>query len=142
MREILKSHPVANLRAEMKKFKSSLNYGKLKKAELIDLMMKHQDQFKHIKMYVKPEPKAKPAAKAKPKSDEFKEISMEGNIYFIQGKKVLNELGNETTGDLKNKVLKYNTDKAFKKKIKAEYKKELDKRIKETKRKDKERLKK
>jgi molecular chaperone GrpE (heat shock protein) len=68
MREILESHPVANLKKELAKLKKSLNYSKLKKSELIDLMMKPnlRDNFKHLKMYVKPTPKAKPTPKPKP----------------------------------------------------------------------------
>ena len=52
-REILRSHPVRNLKAELRKLKKSLNYGKLRKEELIDLMMKNKDKFQHIKMYKK-----------------------------------------------------------------------------------------
>ena len=68
MREILESHPISNLKAELRKLKTSLNYSKLKKAELINLMMKPniRDNFKHLKMYVKPERK-KPERKPKPK---------------------------------------------------------------------------
>ena len=34
-KEILQSHPVKNLKAELRKVKKTLNYGKLKKDELI-----------------------------------------------------------------------------------------------------------
>ncbi len=84
MREILESHPVANLKKEVGKLKKSLNYSKLNKKELIDLMMKPNliNNFKHLKMYVKPERKkpikkevkkevkAKPKEESKPKAKE------------------------------------------------------------------------
>ncbi len=73
MREILESHPITNLKKEVGKLKKSLNYSKLKKSELIDLMMKPnlRENFKHIKMYVKPErkkPIRKPKEESKPKA--------------------------------------------------------------------------
>ena len=56
MKEILNSHPVANLKKEISKTNIK-NYSKLKKAELVSLMMKHKDRFDHIKKYEK-NPKA------------------------------------------------------------------------------------
>ena len=56
MKEILNSHPVANLKKEISKTNIK-NYSKLKKAELVALMMKHKDRFDHIKKYEK-NPKA------------------------------------------------------------------------------------
>lgn len=71
-REILNSHPVKNLKAELRKVKKSFNYGTLKKNELVELMLKNKEFFNHIKMYEppqrkKPEPKAKAAPKEKTK---------------------------------------------------------------------------
>ena len=58
-KEILESHPVKNLKAEIRKVKKSFDYSKLKKPELIELMLKpeNKDFFKHIKMFEKPAPK-------------------------------------------------------------------------------------
>ena len=53
-REILNSHPVSSLKKELGKAKKSLNYGTLKKSELIDLMLKHKEHFNHIKKYEAP----------------------------------------------------------------------------------------
>ena len=41
-------------KAELRKLKKSLNYGKLTKDEIIDLMMENKDKFNHIEMYEKP----------------------------------------------------------------------------------------
>jgi len=53
-RDILNSHPVSSLKKELGKAKKSLNYGTLKKSELIDLMLKHKEHFNHIKKYEPP----------------------------------------------------------------------------------------
>lgn len=53
-REILNSHPIRNLKAELRKLKKSFNFSKLTKDELIDLMMEKKDKFNHIEMYEKP----------------------------------------------------------------------------------------
>ncbi len=47
--EILRSHPVGNLKKEISKTNIK-NYSKLKKSELIELMMKHRHRFHHMKM--------------------------------------------------------------------------------------------
>ena len=52
-RAILASHPVSSLKAELKKAKTSLNYGRLKKNEIIDLMLKNKALFDHITYYKK-----------------------------------------------------------------------------------------
>ena len=72
MKDILNSYSLSELKKEI----SNLNikgYSKLKKSELIELMMKHIDRFSHLKMKdkkskSKPAPKAKPAPKPAPKS--------------------------------------------------------------------------
>tara|TARA_R110000772_G_scaffold33861_7_gene82337 strand:+ start:2782 stop:3174 length:393 start_codon:yes stop_codon:yes gene_type:complete len=76
-REILESHPVRVLRAEVAKANKALmiinlsaNRKRLTKSQLIDRMMEHKDRFHHIKMAVKAAPAAK-AAKA-PKSKAAK----------------------------------------------------------------------
>ena len=48
MEEILKSHPVSNLKFEISKTNIK-GYSKMKKGELIKLMLKNKDRFKHIK---------------------------------------------------------------------------------------------
>ena len=48
MEEILKSHPVKNLRMEIAKTNIK-GYSKLKKAEVVKLMLKNKEKFKHIK---------------------------------------------------------------------------------------------
>ena len=110
MRQILESHPIANLKKEVGKLKKSLNYSKLNKKELIDLMMKPnlRDNFKHIKMYVKPErkkpaPKAKPAPKPKP-APKAKEESKPTGILdefreFVKGNNKFNKKIEELTKD-------------------------------------------
>ena len=72
-REILNSHPVSSLKTELAKVKKSLNYGKLKKEGLIDLILKNKEHFNHIKKYEappKPTPKPKEPEKPKPKPKE------------------------------------------------------------------------
>ena len=48
MEEILKSHPVSTLKMEISKTNIK-GYSKMKKAEVIKLMLKHKERFKHIK---------------------------------------------------------------------------------------------
>ena len=86
MKDILNSHPVATLKAEVKKANIK-GYSKLKKAEIVDLMMKNKSKFSHIKMAEKkgnvrgkPAPKKKtpsppkksPPKKSPPKADNLK----------------------------------------------------------------------
>jgi len=73
-KEILQSHPVKNLKAELRKVKKTLNYGKLKKDELIKLMLKPENInfFKHIKMFMPPPRKPK-TNKEEPKKETKKE---------------------------------------------------------------------
>ena len=48
MRDVLNSHSVANLKKEISKTNIK-GYSKLKKADVINLMLKHKDRFSHIK---------------------------------------------------------------------------------------------
>ena len=48
MEEILKSHPLKNLRMEVSKTNIK-GYSKMKKAEVIKLMLENGEKFKHIK---------------------------------------------------------------------------------------------
>jgi hypothetical protein len=51
-REILNSHPVQTLRKEISKTNIK-GYSKLKKGDLVSLMLKHKDRFHHIKSATK-----------------------------------------------------------------------------------------
>jgi len=51
-REILNSHPVQTLRKEISKTNIK-GYSKLKKGDLVSLMLKHKDRFQHIKSATK-----------------------------------------------------------------------------------------
>jgi len=91
MREIFNSHPVSVLKKEISKTNIK-GYSKMKKAQIVDLMMKNKERFKHIKMAEKkapapakkaPEPKPAPAKKKKikfnvlPKTPSLKELEDE-----------------------------------------------------------------
>ena len=67
LRTRLESHTVKSLKAEIRKVKATFNYGKLKRAELIDLMVKNKDKFNHIQHAdsKKPEPKKEEPKKVK-----------------------------------------------------------------------------
>ena len=70
--EILKTYSVTELRKEVGKARMK-NYSKLKKSEVIDLMLKNKEKFHHLKGKVKaPKAKAvaKPKAVEKPKAAE------------------------------------------------------------------------
>jgi len=49
MKDIFESHPVAVLKQEISKTNIK-GYSKMKKAEVIELMMKNKDKFSYIKM--------------------------------------------------------------------------------------------
>ena len=75
--EILNSHPVSHLRKMIAESNEKLGvivgYSKgMKKAQIIEHMMKHKDRFHHIEMYKKPvRVKAEPKAKAEPKKEKL-----------------------------------------------------------------------
>tara|TARA_R100000388_G_scaffold89971_1_gene71057 strand:+ start:207 stop:1490 length:1284 start_codon:yes stop_codon:yes gene_type:complete len=75
MREIFNSHPVSVLKKEISKTNIK-GYSKMKKAQIVDLMMKNKERFKHIKMAKKPATPAKkpatPPKKAPPKKKKIK----------------------------------------------------------------------
>ena len=60
----LESHPVATLKKEISKTNVK-GYSKMKKGEVIELMLKNKDRFNHIKHANEPAPKVK-----KPKQEE------------------------------------------------------------------------
>lgn len=79
--------------------------------------------------------------------DEYNEISIKGNIFFYKqvGKsrkdlEIFNELGNVPSAGMQDKVKQYLFNKTFKKKVDAEYKKELKQSAEKNKQKEKERL--
>ena len=56
LKDRLDSHPVSNLRKEVSKKAKEVNlrgYSKMKKADLINFMLKHSDKFNYIKEHVK-----------------------------------------------------------------------------------------
>tara|TARA_R110000772_G_C13138573_1_gene423724 strand:+ start:110 stop:718 length:609 start_codon:yes stop_codon:yes gene_type:complete len=65
-KEILNSHPVSTLKKEIAKTNVK-GYSKMKKAEVVELMMKHKEKFGHIKKKEKAKPAEKPKAKSPPK---------------------------------------------------------------------------
>ena len=66
MKDIFESHPVTVLKKEISKTNIK-GYSKMKKAEVIELMIKNKDKFSYIKMAEKKERK-KPEKKIKLKS--------------------------------------------------------------------------
>jgi hypothetical protein len=76
-KEILNSHPASTLKKEISKTNIK-GYSKMKKGELVELMMKNKERFGHIRMKGKgpaEKPKGKGPAKAtdKPTAKEIKE---------------------------------------------------------------------
>jgi len=69
MKDIFESHPVAVLKQEISKTNIK-GYSKMKKAEVIELMLKNKDKFSYIKMAEKKRNKQekKPEKKIKLKS--------------------------------------------------------------------------
>tara|TARA_R110000765_G_scaffold67344_1_gene130143 strand:- start:379 stop:765 length:387 start_codon:yes stop_codon:yes gene_type:complete len=107
MKSILESHSVATLKKEISK-SNVKGYSKMKKAEIIELMMEHKEKFSHIKMAEKKERK-KPEKKEEKKPEEKETHEMpDGAIHT----------GETHTKD--SKVVK----KAPKKKVKFNVKKQ------------------
>jgi len=74
MKSILESHPVTVLKKEISKTNIK-GYSKMKKDEVVKLMLKHESRFKHIKMAEK-KPVVKKVVKAV-KKEEKKEVKKE-----------------------------------------------------------------
>ena len=70
MEEILKTYTTPELKKEISKTNLK-RYSKMKKIEVINLMMKHPQKFKHIEAKKK-EPKKKETKKKAPKKKETK----------------------------------------------------------------------
>ena len=65
-KEIFESHPISNLRKAISKTNIK-GYSKMKKDELVALMVKNKERFQDIKPYVKPVRAKKPKPAPKPK---------------------------------------------------------------------------
>tara|TARA_R110000803_G_scaffold46302_1_gene97267 strand:- start:3191 stop:3601 length:411 start_codon:yes stop_codon:yes gene_type:complete len=74
MKEILNSHPLKNLRLAVKN-SNIKGYSKMNKSQLIDVMLKpqHRNDFKDVKIYVKPEKKREKKEKIFEKSSPKQE---------------------------------------------------------------------
>ena len=73
-REILNSHPVVHLRKEISETNIK-GASKMKKAQVIDVMMKHKERFSHITMRGKTErPKKEAPKKTKKEAPKKKEV--------------------------------------------------------------------
>ena len=86
-KEILNSHPVGTLKKEISKTNVK-GYSKMKKAEVVELMMKHKDRFGHITMKGKAKPAEKPAEAEKPKK---KKLTKEEVKERVRTRKARNE---------------------------------------------------
>ena len=89
MRDILESHNLATLKKEISKTNIK-GYSTMKKADVVNLMLKHPQRFGHIKM--KDKTSAKGAAKAPPPAAEPKKKKKKLKIKG-QDEKVSNFLG-------------------------------------------------
>ena len=82
MRDVLNSHTVVNLKKEISKTNIK-GYSKLKKADVINLMLKHKDRFSHIK-HTKD---SKLVKKEKPKKKTFTITKASGQKVVLQSRK-------------------------------------------------------
>jgi len=91
MKDILETHPVANLKAILRKMKQEVgSYSKMKKAELINRIMELKRKgfpLPKVEKYVKPERKKSEPKKPEPKPNKFSGMTEEQNIQYI--KKIL-----------------------------------------------------
>ena len=72
-RDILNSHPIAHLKKEISKTNIK-GYSKMKKTEIIELMMKTPARFSHIKKKEGPPPKEKKKVVVKQDSSKLEKI--------------------------------------------------------------------
>jgi len=70
-RDILNSHPISTLKKEISKTNVK-GYSKMKKSEIVELMMKTPSRFSHIKMKEGKPKKVEPKKTAPPKQDSSK----------------------------------------------------------------------
>lgn len=101
-REILESHSATTLKKEISKTNIK-GYSKMKKAELVDLMLKHKDRFHHIKMAEKKTQTKKTITKKDP---AVQKKAKEFSTAIAQGEKVAEKV--RKTADVKPPVKKSN----------------------------------
>jgi len=65
--EVLNSHPISSLKKHISQ-SNIKGYSRLKKKELIELMIKHKEKFAHVTKKEKAKTKAKAPSKAKPQT--------------------------------------------------------------------------
>mgnify|MGYP003624737087 CR=1 FL=1 len=110
----LESHPIANLKKEISKTNIK-GYSKMKKPEVVELMLKNKDRFHHIKKYVKPtsepkpKPKPKPVEKPKPKPVE-KPKPVKKIVIKVPKQKEEKPLLNLSKLKINNDILRYNNN--------------------------------
>ena len=95
MKDILNSHSVTALKKEIAKTNIK-GYGKMKKAEIVTLMMKHKDRFSHLKHSGN---KGKP--KKEYKSKEF--VSEDDNVPDKPKKKTYKDSKRKPAKSVKRK---------------------------------------
>lgn len=88
----LESHPVATLKKEISKTNVK-GYSKMKKGEVIELMLKNKDRFNHIKHANEPAPKNK-----KPKQEEHP-AGIHIHINWKDGEKQLKKYKSNKDGE-------------------------------------------
>lgn len=86
-REILNSHPISTLRKEISKTNIK-GYSKMKKTEIVELMMKTPARFSHIKKKEGPPPKEKKKVVVKQDSSKLEKI-MKDRKKKAEPKKVM-----------------------------------------------------
>ena len=82
-RDILNSHPISHLKKEISKTNIK-GYSKMKKNEIIELMMKTPKRFSHIEKYEKKKAEPKKAEK-KAEKKEPKKADMDISAFFAGG---------------------------------------------------------
>ena len=80
-REILESHPAYILKAIISQHNVK-GYSKMKKAEIVELMMQHRTRFRHLKHYVRPKRARKPRKPRKPKAPPIPPRPVLGSGFY------------------------------------------------------------
>tara|TARA_R110001606_G_C15373169_1_gene649745 strand:- start:175 stop:741 length:567 start_codon:yes stop_codon:yes gene_type:complete len=102
----LNSHPVSTLKKEISK-SNVKGYSKMKKAEVVALMVKHPEKFDHIKVAPEKEKKAakvKAPVEKKEKKGNVEKITIKGKEYFYNPKsqKIFDIDTKKRVGDMKD----------------------------------------
>tara|TARA_R110001606_G_scaffold294818_1_gene442493 strand:- start:381 stop:740 length:360 start_codon:yes stop_codon:yes gene_type:complete len=114
MESILKSHSVATLKKEISK-SNVKGYSKMKKAEIIELMLEHKEKFGHIKMADKKERSEKQKANDKKLGEMAKKKEKKEAVHTMDDGAV--HTGETHTKD--SKVVKESPKKKLKFKVKT-----------------------